>query len=58
MLAFAASVLLTNFTVRPGPGNHLSMALTITLGLGTLGALITLVVAKFVAAFVERRAGK
>lgn len=55
LVAFAASVALTSFTVRPGPWNHLAMALTVCIGLGVFGAIITWGAAKITATLARGR---
>ncbi|WP_143762917.1 hypothetical protein [Ramlibacter tataouinensis] len=55
LLAFAGSMMLTNVTVRPGPGNHLAMALTMALGLGFFGAAITWAAARIAATLLNRQ---
>jgi multidrug transporter EmrE-like cation transporter len=57
-VAFAGSVALTNLTVRPGPWNHLAMALTVCGGLGVLGAAITWGAATFIAILARGRGGR
>jgi hypothetical protein len=56
LVAFACSVLVSNFSVSPGPWNHLQLHLTIIFSLGILGAICTWAVAKMVSAAIQRRA--
>jgi hypothetical protein len=51
--AFLCSMLLSNLTVRPGPWNHLALALTSVFGLGVIGAALTWAAARVAAALVS-----
>jgi len=54
-VAFAASVVLTKFTVYPGAWNHLQMALTVVFGLGILGLALTWAAARATAGLIGGR---
>ncbi|WP_457336471.1 hypothetical protein [Rhizobacter sp. P5_C2] len=55
LVAFACSVILSSFTVSPGPWNHLALNLTIIFSLGILGAVITWGTAKVVGTLIQGR---
>jgi hypothetical protein len=55
LVAFACSVILSSFTVSPGPWNHLALNLTIIFSLGILGAIITRGTAKVVGTLIQGR---